>query len=288
MSWLTSRLDIEVFRLSNKPVTLAAILLLLASFIAVVFLSRLTHRAIERLLERRGHGRGGAGYAIGKIAQYTVLLMGTLIALQNVGIDLSAVAALGAAVGVGIGLGLQGVLQNFVSGLILLFERHIRKGDFVVIGDTTGRVVDIAMRATTLITRSGVLVVVPNGELVGAQVANLTQPSPAYKTRVTVGVAYGSDTARVKEILLRVAAAHPKVLRDTPPAVQFADFADSSLLFVLLVWIDDADAEMDILSDLRFEVDRAFREAGVEIPFPQRDIHIRTPAAAPPGPVIPV
>lgn len=276
MSWLTSRLDIELFRLSNKPVTLAAILLLLVSFIVVVFLAQLTRRAVARVVERKGHGRGGVGYATGKIAQYAVLLTGSLVALQNVGIDLSAVAALGAVVGVGIGLGLQGIMQNFVSGLILLFERHIQKGDFVVIGDTTGRVVDIAMRATTLITRAGVLVVVPNSELVGGRVSNLTQPSAAYKTRMTVGVAYGSDTAAVKKILLDVAAASPDVLKDSPPAVQFDDFADSALVFILLVWIDEPDRELDILSDLRFEVDRVFREAGVQIPFPQRDVHIKT------------
>lgn len=276
MKWLTSRLEIEVFRLSDKPVTLAAVLLLLASLIAVLFLGGLTRRAVTRLVERRGHGRGGVGYAMGKLAQYVVLLTGTLVALQNVGIDLSAVAALGAVVGVGIGLGLQGVMQNFVSGLTLLFERHIQKGDFVVIGDTTGRVIDIAMRATTLITRAGVLVVVPNSELIGGRVANLTQPNASYKTRMTVGVAYGSDTAKVKGILLDVAARHPEVLKEAPPAVQFSDFADSALVFDLLVWIDDAERELDILSDLRFEVDRAFREAGVQIPFPQRDVHIKT------------
>ncbi|MEZ4300046.1 MAG: mechanosensitive ion channel [Polyangiaceae bacterium] len=280
MSWLKTHINVELFRISDKPVTVAAIFLLLTTLVLVVFIARITQRGITRLIERRDHGRAGLGYAIGKIAQYAVLLIGTLVALQNVGIELSALAALGAVIGVGIGLGLQGIMQNFVSGLILLFERHIQKGDFIVIGDTTGRVVDIAIRSTTLLTRTGILVVVPNSELVGTRVSNLTQPSTSYRTKMVVGVAYGSDTRKVQRVLHACADRHPKVLKEPAPTVLFTDFADSSLLFTLVVTIDDASKEPDILSDLRFDVDASFRENKVEIPFPQRDIHIKSKPAA--------
>lgn len=280
MVWLLSHLDLVLFRLSNKPITLAAVLVLATTLVVVTLLGRLVRRGVVGLVQHRDPARAGIGYAAGKIVQYAVVLVGGLLAFQNFGLELSALAAFGAVIGVGLGLGLQGVMQNFVSGLILLFERHIQRGDFVVIGDTTGRVVDIAIRATTLVTRDGVAIVVPNSELTSGRIINLTQPRAAYRTCITVGVAYGSDTALVKDILLETAAAHPSVLEDTPPRVFFSDFADSALLFRLTVWIDDADREPEILSDLRFAIDAAFREASVQIPFPQRDVNLRLADAA--------
>lgn len=173
-----------------------------------------------------------------------------------------------------IGFGLQNIAQNFASGIILLVERPVQKGDFVDVGDAVGTVEDIAMRATRILTRDGVQIIVPNSELVSGRVVNRSAPTTRSRVRVNLGVAYGSDTERVRDTLLAVAAAEPRVLRDPPPAVFFKDFGDSALVFDLAVWIDTPQLEFVITSDLRFAIDRSFRETGLVIAFPQKDLHL--------------
>jgi small-conductance mechanosensitive channel len=213
-------------------------------------------------------------YALGRILQYLVVTFGVLIALDTMGFSLKALAAAGAVLAVGIGFGLQNIAQNFASGIILLIERPVQKGDFVDVGDAVGTVEDIAMRATRILTRDGVQIIVPNSELVSGRVVNRSAPTTLSRARLTVGVAYGSDTERVRSALLAVAAAEPRVLRDPVPSVFFKDFGDSALIFDLAVWIDKPQLELMITSDLRFAIDRAFREAGLVIAFPQRDLHL--------------
>jgi potassium efflux system protein len=204
------------------------------------------------------------------------VVIGTLAAIASVGIRLDALLAASAVLLVGIGFGLQNIAQNFVSGLILLIERPVARGDFVQIGRAFGSVVDVGMRATQVVTRDEVTIIVPNSELITAQMINHSVPTPNLRVGVRVGVAYGSDTDRVREVLLGVARADPEVLSEPGPDVRFDDFGDSSLDFSLLVWIANPREDQRIASRLRFAIDAAFRAAGIQIPFPQRDVHIRS------------
>lgn len=278
----TAYLHTELFRLSGTPITPVSIAGLVASLLAAVVVGRWVGSLSRRALTARGGD--GTAYAMARIAQYTVLAVGMLIGLDNFGISLTSLAAVGAFLSVGVGFGLQNVVQNFVSGLILLVERPVKRGDIVRTGDAVGIVDEIAMRATRIITRDGVAIIVPNSELITGRVVNLSAPTTTYRARVAVGVAYGSDTALVKRTLIEVGATHPRVLDNHPPEVYFRDFADSALSFELCVWLDDPRIEPIVTSDLRFAIDAAFRAAGIEIPFPQREVRLRQdPAPAAPA-----
>ncbi len=277
MTWLT--LHTELFRLSGAPVTPASLLALVGSLAFAALAGRWV-RSLTRRVFMRG-GDEGTAYAVAQMAQYAVVILIVLVGLENFGLSLSSLAALGAFLSVGVGFGLQNIVQNFVSGIILLVERPVKRGDVVRTGETVGRVDQIALRATRLITRDGVAIIVPNSDLVTGRVVNLSAPTTVYRARVLVGVAYGSDTARVKETLLGVARRDPRVLEARPPEVYFREFGDSALGFELCVWLDDPFREPAVTSDLRFAIDAAFREAGIEIPFPQRDVHIKSEPASP-------
>jgi small-conductance mechanosensitive channel len=275
----SSHLRTELFRLSGAAVTPASILGLLASVLVAIVAGRWVGMLARRFLVKRG-GEGTA-YATARIAQYAVITVIVLFGLDNFGLSLGSLAAVGAFLSVGVGFGMQNIVQNFVSGLILLVERPVQRGDFVKTGDTVGRVDEIAMRATRIITRDGAAIIVPNSELVTGRVVNLSAPTSVYRVRVGVGVAYGSDTALVKQTLLDVAKGDRRVLESHPPEVFFRDFADSALAFELCVWLDDPHGEPAVTSDLRFAIDAAFRGAGIEIPFPQRDVHLKPDAGRP-------
>jgi small-conductance mechanosensitive channel len=269
----TSYLHTELFRLSGAPVTLASILGLLAALLVATVAGRWVRALTGRFLV--GRGEQGTAYAVARIAQYSVVSVVVLFGLDNLGVSLRSLAALGAFFSVGIGFGMQNVVQNFVSGLILLVERPLKHGDVVRTGDTVGVVDEIALRATRILTRDGASIIVPNSELVSGRVVNLSAPTTVYRVRIAVGVAYGSDTTRVKETLFEAARRDRRVLESRPPEVYFRDFADSALAFELCVWIDDPQGEPDVTSDLRFAIDAAFRAAGIEIPCPQREIRLK-------------
>jgi small-conductance mechanosensitive channel len=171
---------------------------------------------------------------------------------------------------------LQNIAQNFISGIILLIEQPVRHGDFVKVGGILGTVEDIGLRATHIITRDEVTIIVPNSSLVSAEVINHSRPTTKLRVRIPVGVAYGSDIQRTKQVLLDVAHANPDVLEKPPPDVRLEDFGDSALAFALYAWIEHARDDLRVGSALRFAIEKAFREASIEIPFPQRDVHMRT------------
>ena len=165
---------------------------------------------------------------------------------------------------------------NFVSGLILLLERPVKRGDFVEVGSSKGTVREIRARATVVTTVDNIDILVPNGQFITEPVINQTFSNRRIRIRVDVGVAYGSDTDLVRRTLERVAGEHPLVLEEPAPKVWFTSFGESSLDFSVLVWIDEPILQPQISSDLRFAVDQAFRAAEIEIPFPQRDLHLRS------------
>jgi small-conductance mechanosensitive channel len=265
----------ELFRIGGTPVTIASLVSFFVFLALALLASRLLQRALGRVYRRRGIDEG-VQYALNRLVHYGVIAMGAFLALDNLGISITALAGLGAILAVGIGFGLQNIAQNFVSGLILLLERPVKKGDFVEVGDTRGTVREIRARATVVTTLNNVDILVPNGQFITEPVVNSTFDDRRVRIGVKVGVAYGSDTQKVKAVLERVASEHQGVLEEPHPLVRFDDFGESSLDFTLLVWLNSPRTEPIVASDLRFAIDRAFRENGIEIPFPQRDLHLRS------------
>ena len=263
-----------LIKLSAGPITVAALCIAIVVLLCSRLIGQFSATRLNVLLARREVPEGSR-FAIAKILQYATTLVGVLIALTSIGIRLDALFAASTVVLVGIGFGLQNIAQNFISGLILLFERPVSRGDFVQLGQATGTVVDIGMRATRVVTRDEVTIIVPNSELITAQVVNHSVPTRNLRISVRVGVAYGSDTRRVAELLLKVAREEDSVLDEPAPEIRFEDFGESALMFQLLAWIDNPPDDRRIASRLRFAIDDAFRKAGVQIPFPQRDVHMR-------------
>lgn len=272
---LNTRFDERLFTIGGTDVTVASILAA-AIILAVTWLASLVlQRVMTRAFDRRGV-EPGVKYAMNRLMHYIVLAVGLFVALENLGFSITALAGLGAILAVGIGFGLQNIAQNFVSGIILLLERPVKQGDFVEVGDTKGTVRSIYSRATVITTLDNVDIVVPNGQFITEPVVNQTYSDRGVRLRVNVGVAYGSDVELVRRTLLRVALEHPQVYRHDAAKVQFVNFGDSSLDFTLLFWITEARDQQDVASDIRFAIDAAFRKEGVQIPFPQRDLHLRS------------
>ncbi len=215
---------------------------------------------------------------------YVCFTLAVIIGLSVAGVDFSSLAIIAGALSVGIGFGLQNIVNNFVSGLILLFERPIKRGDWIIVGNTEGYVQKISIRSTIIQTFDRSDVIVPNSELISSQVTNWMLHDTLGRVIVPVGVAYGSDTGLVKELMLEVANSHPRVITDgsvPEPWVLFVEFGDSSLNFELRCFIQDIDYRIRTKSDLNFAIDAIFRKHGVEIPFPQRDVHVRDWANTP-------
>jgi potassium-dependent mechanosensitive channel len=265
--------------LSGTPVTLASIFIAVTIFAASRLGARLASLAIRRGLRSRNQPDGVAA-AVSQITRYVIVFIGLAVALNTVGININALLAGSAVLLVGVGLGLQNITSNFISGIIVLFERPVKRGDVIQLGDVTGTVRDIGLRTTKIVTRDEVMYLIPNNELTSTKVVNLSMPTSKLRLRVRVSVAYDSDTTLVHETLLEIASAHPDVLAEPPPDVRLENFGDSSLDFALLCWIAEPPADDEVASDLRLAILAAFRERGVAIPFPQRDLHIRAAAPA--------
>jgi potassium-dependent mechanosensitive channel len=218
----------------------------------------------------------GVPYAVSTVTYYFLLLLVAAAALSAAGVEMNKFTVLTGALGVGLGFGLQNIVNNFVSGLILLFERPIHVGDTVDVGGLVGMVRRIGARSSTILTFQGAEVIVPNNNLVSNQVINWTLSSQWRRVDVPVGVAYGTDPERVIKLLVGVAESHPQVLLARPPLAFFLGFGESALKFELRFWAAQQDTWFQLQSDVTVAVAKALREAGIEIPFPQRDLHIRS------------
>ena len=234
-------------------------------------------RTMMKRLMRRIDAEEGTLYSISVIIQYVIGVIAYVVIIQSAGLDLSTLTVIFGALGIGIGFGLQSIINNFVSGIVILIERPVKVGDRVEIGDLEGDITDIALRATTVITNEGIAVIVPNSQLVSQQVVNRSLQDRKIRFKLPVGVAYASDPAHVKEVLLTVAHEHPGVMRSPEPTVIFEKFGNSSLDFFLWVWTDQYINRPNIFrSEMNFAIHTALKEAGIQIPFPQRDLHIKS------------
>lgn len=260
----------------DVPLTLGDLLsgLLLAAFTLLV--ARNLPAVLELTLLQRLPIPRGAAYAIKAVSQYAVALLGILLIFGSLGLKWSSVQWLVAALGVGLGFGLQEIVANFVSGLILLFEQPIRVGDVVTVEGITGTVTRIRIRATTIVNWDRQELVIPNKSFITGQLINWTLSDTVNRVVITVGIAYGSDVERALALLEEAAREHPLVLDDPPPRVTFEEFGDNALTLRLRAYLDDLDYRLAIITDLHRAINEKYAQAGIEIAFPQRDLHLDT------------
>jgi len=264
------------FGYGNVHVTIGGTLsVLLVLAIGYALAGALTFLLKRFLLPRLPLHRGVA-YAVSTVTYYLLLLVVAVAALADAGVELNKFTVLTGALGVGLGFGLQNIVNNFVSGLILLFERPIHVGDIVDVGGIVGTVKRIGARSSTVLSFQGAEVIVPNSSLISNQVINWTLSSPWRRVDILVGVAYGTDPERVLKLLVGVAKAHPGVLLEREPEAFFLGFGDSTLRFELRFWSARQDTWFQLQSVVTVAVAKALRDAGIEIPFPQRDLHLRS------------
>ena len=222
----------------------------------------------------------GLRFTFNRIFHYTLMVVAVVISLTTVGLDLSALTVFAGVLGVGIGFGMQNIANNFISGLIILFERPIKVGDRVIINDVIGDVEKINMRATIIRTLDNERIIMPNSYFIEEQVVNHSYGDSRLRLVVPIGVAYGSDVELVRTLLLQVAEDEKEqsmyVLNTPKPYVNFLGFGDSSLDFQLFIWISSPKAAVETKSNLNFRLNRILEDNGVEIPFPQRDLHVRS------------
>ena len=264
-------------KLGDSTLTLNGILQMLAAVMLVLVAERYLRRIIRRRVLAHTHLEPGLQYAISRFVGYCFIAVGFFFAFKVVNLDLSSLAVVIGGLGIGIGFGLRNIVSNFVSGLIILAERPIAIGHRVEVGGVAGQIVKISLRSTVVVTNDNITIIVPNSDFITHPVTNWSYSDPKVRLRLPVGVAYGTNVEKLQRVLMEIAAENPAVLEDPAPMVRFLEFGDSSLNFELAVWtIDMAHRPTRFRSDLFFAIERKLRENHIEIPFPQRDLHLRS------------
>ncbi len=274
ISYLNASFTNDTIPIGTSPISLLEIFQVLGLVLLVTVGARIISNVLKRrILLETGINRG-VQEAIAIILRYSLIFIGCIVVLQASGIDLSSLTLLASALGVGAGLGLQNIVKDIGSGLVLVFERPVQVGEFVQISDQIGTVERIGARSTEIRTLDQVSIIVPNSQFLENEVVNWSHRNPISRIRIPVGVSYKSSPEKVKEILLRTGKGHKDVLAAPPATVLFREFGDSALQFDLLVWVSQPSKQFIIKSELLFELSKALKEANVEIPFPQRDVHV--------------
>jgi small-conductance mechanosensitive channel len=267
--------DYRLFSVGESSLTLGLILTLVFSIVVLLIVAEWIKKFIVVKVLKKYNIEQGTRQSVGTIVKYVLIIAGMFSILQTNGIDLSAFGILAGALGVGIGFGLQNITNNFISGLIILFEQPIKVGDRIEVGDTSGDVIKISARSTTVVTNDNISVIIPNSKFIDDQVINWSHNDRMVRFNFAVGVSYKEDPQKVKRVLMEVAKDNPNVLNSPESDVLFEKFDDSSLNFNLRVWTSDYINKPGVLkSQLYYEIFRRFSEEGIEIPYPQRDIHI--------------
>lgn len=277
IEWLKSTWNFELFNLGENPFTTKTFLLLVLSLFLLFYISSKIKKVLVKRIFPRYDLDIGVSQSMATIVRYVLIIIGLIIIFQTTGIDLSALGLLVGALGVGIGFGLQSITNNFISGVIILFERPIKVGDRVEIDDLAGNIIDISARATTIITNDNIVVIVPNSDFINKRVINWSHNNKEVRLNFPVGVSYKEDPEKIKKLLTEVANANPGILSSPKPYILFEGFGDSSLNFNVLVWTSEfIDRPKILRSELYYEIFAKFKEHNVEIPFPQRDIHLKS------------
>jgi len=266
-----------LFSLGKSDITLLTIVYVSVAIFLLFFLSSRFSKLLSRSILVKYTSSPATVHSVSTIIRYVILIIGLIVIVQTAGIDLSTLSILAGALGVGIGFGLQNITNNFISGLIILFEQPIKVGDRIEVGEIKGDVIKVSARATTVVTNDNISVIVPNSEFISSTVINWSHNDRNVSFRFKVGVSYKEDPRIVKKILMEVAEENSGVLKKPPTQVLFDEFGDSSLNFHLRVWTTEYINRPNILkSQLYFAMFKKFKEAGIEIPFPQRDLNLKS------------
>jgi potassium efflux system protein len=258
------------------PITLADIGLAAVYAVVTVVLMNQLPAVLEIILLQTTEMTASSRYTATTLTNYLIVIAGAVLISVTVGVEWSKLQWLVAALGVGIGFGLQEIVANFISGLIILFERPVRVGDLITVGDASGRVERIRIRATTIRDFEQKELLIPNKELITGRLLNWTLSDARTRILIKVGIAYGSDVDRAIEILLALAREDERVLEEPAPGVVFDDFGDNSLILAFRVFVGTLEDRLPVMTDMRREIHRRFAEAGITIAFPQRDLHMET------------
>lgn len=273
---LRSFLEAPLFKLGEAQVTFLSVLYFLLLLTLLIYLSGKGKKLVNSVLARRGVDLG-VREATGSIVRYLLLFMGLLVILQTIGIDLTALSILTGAVGLGIGFGLQNIASNFISGIIILFERPVRIGDRIAVGDVEGDVIRIGARSTTVLTNDNIDIIIPNSKLIRENVVNWTHSERRVRFRIPVCVAFDSNVRKVEQALLEAAKNVYEVLETPAPGVRFISFSENGLDFELRAWTTTlVHRKGKFMSNLNFAIYDKFKEFEIEVPYPQRDIRIRS------------
>lgn len=270
-------MQVTIFRIQDTPVTLLSLFIFILVLVGFSFLASFVKRMLNnRILPKFIHD-SGLRYTLSRMSQYVIVIIGVFVSFQFLGINLTGLAVIFGFLSVGIGFGLQNITSNFISGLIVLFERPISVGDRVSVNNVEGDVEEINIRSTTVKTLDNISIIVPNSQFVSQDVINYSHGDTTYRLCVDVGVAYGSDLDLVLRALKEVAEESENVLKHPPYDIHLRSFGDSAWNMKLLVWIGDVKQKYAVLNELNQAIVRKFRDLDIEIPFPQRDINFRNP-----------
>ncbi len=279
--WLTPALSYSVYKGDGFNITTGGLLRVVIITVAAWWVAHFAERGLKRVTNYRRIMNPASAYALTRVLHYLILLVGVVIALSSLGIDLTKFALFASALGVGVGFGLQTIISNFVAGLMLLFDRTLKVGDFVELeSGVTGEVQEIKIRSTVITTTDNIDVIVPNAEFINGRVTNWTMRDTFRRIRVQFGVAYGADKVVVRDAVLEAAKTVPHTLQIAGREAQvwLVEFGDSSLNFELAVWLTPMAVKQParVQADYLWAIHTALEQADVEIPFPQRDLHIRS------------
>ena len=276
LNYVKQILEFELFKVATFSLSVYNLFLILLIYFAVKGINHSIDLLIKKRLERDGEVdvEEGRTKSLTQIAKYIIYILGFTIAINSIGIKLDFIFGVFAALGLGIGFALQDVFKDLISGIIILFEGNVSVGDILEVDGLVGTVKEIKLRTSLVRTRDGIYIVVPNNRIVNEKVVNWSTNTKMTRFKVSVGVAYGSDVEKVKELLLQSVAENDMISKRPAPAVFFKDFGDSALQFDVHYWLLDTWQTEIVKSDLRFSIDKLFRENNIQIPFPQRDVHL--------------
>lgn len=269
-------LQVQLFTLQNTPVTFLKLIIFILLLIGFSYLSGFIKRLLNNRVLPKFVRDSGLRYTLSRMSQYIVVVIGIFISFSFLGINMTGLAVIFGFLSVGIGFGLQNVTSNFISGLIVLFERPISVGDRVSVNNVEGDVEEINIRSTKVKTLDNISIIVPNSEFVSKDVINFSHGDPTYRLSVNVGVSYSSDLDTVLKALNEVAEESDEVLKHPKHEVQLRNFGDSSWDMKLLVWIPDVKKRYQVQNKLNQAIVHKFADYDIEIPFPQRDLHVRS------------
>ncbi len=271
---LTSILNKVIFHIGKNPFTLKSLIVLVVSLIALYLITSIIRKILVKRVFPRYKIDIGKAESFATIIRYIIVIIGLMVIMKNSGIDISSFGILFGALGIGIGFGLQSISNNFISGIIILFERPVKIGDRIEVDGIAGNIVNISARATTILTNDNISIIIPNADIVNSKVINWSLNDNIVRFNYSVSVSYKEDPQCIKKILLEIVDECDAVLKDPPPNVLLEEFADSSLNFNLQVWTNEYSTQPKVLkSILYYTIFEKFRQLNIEIPFPQRDLH---------------